>query len=224
MNEEELSKKLDALDHKITFMAEAYKILHNRIIRGTERDVVNDVLEPIISKVNYQVQEFSRVIRMLNEMTTKESFIGTMSFMAKRLHEINDSLQAIKEDGVKKKIHLDLTMDGYEMVKKKTPKVVSDVSPEEHMDNLLSVLSDRERTVIVYRYGLFDGKSYTYREIAQKLNRSANLMRQNEMKALRKLRNPKNEHLVKKITHMELKKALMGTYESPKQYNEDSYL
>jgi DNA-directed RNA polymerase sigma subunit (sigma70/sigma32) len=129
--------------------------------------------------------------------------------MAKRIHEMEAALSEIKEKGINKKIHLDLTMDGYEMVKKK-PVAGNDISPEEHINNLLCVLTDRERTVMVYRYGLCGTKPQAYREIAKKLAISTERIRQIMMKALRKIRKQENEHLVKKITHMQLKFDILG--------------
>ena len=49
-------------------------------------------------------------------------------------------------------------------------------------------LAEKERTVIVMRYGLFGCKEYTQREIAQRLNISRSYVSRIEKKALEKLR------------------------------------
>jgi len=51
-------------------------------------------------------------------------------------------------------------------------------------------ITERERKVIMYRYGLYDGKTYTLDEIGTKFNVTKERIRQIEGKALRKLRHP----------------------------------
>ena len=53
-----------------------------------------------------------------------------------------------------------------------------------------STLSDREREVLHYRFGLEDGHSYTLEEVGKKFNVTRERIRQIEAKALRKLRQP----------------------------------
>jgi RNA polymerase sigma factor (sigma-70 family) len=61
---------------------------------------------------------------------------------------------------------------------------------QETLDNMLSALTDRERTVIEMRFGLIGGQSKSLAEIGQVLNVSRERARQIEVKALRKLRKP----------------------------------
>ena len=206
---EEIVKRLDLIEHQMKFFAEAYKHLHNNFISGLQVKLDKEALNIVLGDLKNQTNEFSNLYAQLNELIKKESIVGTLAFMAKRLHEIEESLRVIKEEGVKKKFHLDLTMNGQELVKKK-PVAGNDISPEEHINNLLCVLSDRERTVILYHYGILDGKKYTYKEIAKKTNRSMDRISQIKKKALMKLKRPENEHLVKKITHMQLKFDILG--------------
>ena len=60
----------------------------------------------------------------------------------------------------------------------------------EQIEDMLSTLSDREREVLHYRFGLEDGHSYTLEEVGKKFNVTRERIRQIEAKALRKLRQP----------------------------------
>ena len=60
----------------------------------------------------------------------------------------------------------------------------------EHLDALLGDLKERERQVIVLRFGLEDGHPRTLEEVGKEFNVTRERIRQIEAKALRKLRNP----------------------------------
>ena len=75
----------------------------------------------------------------------------------------------------------------------------STVSPEEAADyvmmkkeirNVLETLSEREKRVLVLRFGLDDGQPKTLEDIGQEFNVTRERIRQIEAKALRKLRRP----------------------------------
>ena len=60
----------------------------------------------------------------------------------------------------------------------------------EQIEEMLSTLSEREREVLHFRFGLEDGHSYTLEEVGTKFNVTRERIRQIEAKALRKLRQP----------------------------------
>ncbi|MBR6900434.1 MAG: RNA polymerase sigma factor RpoD [Synergistaceae bacterium] len=60
----------------------------------------------------------------------------------------------------------------------------------EQIEEMLDTLSEREREVLHYRFGLEDGHSYTLEEVGKKFNVTRERIRQIEAKALRKLRQP----------------------------------
>nr|WP_298479750.1 RNA polymerase sigma factor RpoD [uncultured Oribacterium sp.] len=67
---------------------------------------------------------------------------------------------------------------------------VESVMLREHIDSLLDDLKERERQVIVLRFGLEDGHPRTLEEVGREFNVTRERIRQIEAKALRKLRNP----------------------------------
>ena len=72
-----------------------------------------------------------------------------------------------------------------------TPEAnVESVMLREHIDALLGDLKERERQVIVLRFGLEDGHPRTLEEVGKEFNVTRERIRQIEAKALRKLRNP----------------------------------
>jgi len=72
-----------------------------------------------------------------------------------------------------------------------TPEVnVENVMLREEIETLLSDLKERERQVIILRFGLEDGHPRTLEEVGKEFNVTRERIRQIEAKALRKLRNP----------------------------------
>ncbi|MFM7560210.1 RNA polymerase sigma factor SigC [Cylindrospermopsis raciborskii] len=70
-------------------------------------------------------------------------------------------------------------------------------SLQKDIHHLLSDLTTREREVILMRFGLADGHSYSLAEIGRALELSRERVRQIESKALQKLRQPKRRNLVR---------------------------
>lgn len=67
---------------------------------------------------------------------------------------------------------------------------VESVMLREHIEALLGDLKEREKQVIVLRFGLEDGHPRTLEEVGKEFNVTRERIRQIEAKALRKLRNP----------------------------------
>ena len=68
--------------------------------------------------------------------------------------------------------------------------VAADNLLQEQIEEMLNALSDREREVLRYRFGLEDGRSYTLEEVGRRFGVTRERIRQIEAKALRKLRHP----------------------------------
>ncbi len=67
----------------------------------------------------------------------------------------------------------------------------------EDLESVLDTLSPRERDVLRLRYGLDDGRMKTLEEIGQIFNVTRERIRQIEAKALRKLRHPNRNSILK---------------------------
>lgn len=61
---------------------------------------------------------------------------------------------------------------------------------KEQIEEVLSTLSDREKKVLVLRFGLYDGKPRTLEEVGREFNVTRERIRQIEAKAIRKLKHP----------------------------------
>lgn len=79
-----------------------------------------------------------------------------------------------------------------------TPEAnIESVMLREHIDTLLQDLKEREREVIILRFGLRDGHPRTLEEVGKEFKVTRERIRQIEAKALRKLRNPVRSKKIK---------------------------
>jgi RNA polymerase primary sigma factor len=65
---------------------------------------------------------------------------------------------------------------------------IESILTKENVDNLLEVMTERERKVLDMRFGLVDGKTYTLADVADNLKVSRERVRQIEEQAIKKLR------------------------------------
>ncbi len=68
---------------------------------------------------------------------------------------------------------------------------------KENVEDILKTLSDREKKVLVLRFGLHDGRPRTLEEVGKEFNVTRERIRQIEAKALRKLRHPSRSKKLK---------------------------
>lgn len=72
---------------------------------------------------------------------------------------------------------------------------------KEHIFDLLDDLTDREKEVILLRFGLKDGTARTLEDVGKKFNVTRERIRQIEAKALKKLRQPSRYKYIKDFLH-----------------------
>jgi RNA polymerase primary sigma factor len=74
-------------------------------------------------------------------------------------------------------------------------------SLEHELNRIMTSLTERERIVLMHRFGLHDTKSHTLEEIGKLLGVTRERVRQIESQALSKLRNPRrSDDLINYLT------------------------
>ena len=76
-------------------------------------------------------------------------------------------------------------------------KVVEENSSKETIDRVLDTLTEREKEIIVLRFGLKDNKPKSMEEVGKMFKLTKERIRQIENKALRKLRNPLRANILR---------------------------
>lgn len=160
----------------------------------------------------FDLRNLSKTIEQdLKGLDLKQTY-GEIKFIGKALHEINQRLDRLESKGITNKLQVDLSVDGYEMVKKSKEKL-----PDEKLDNsdkfiedLLNTLTEREKQSIIHRIGLFGEKKKTYIEMEKIFKVTRERIRQIYCKALRKCCHPSKKKYVDLISHKELRKEITG--------------
>lgn len=173
-----------------------------------------NVINPLRETLDILRKE-AKAFHDLRKALESDSVLGALKYMAKQITELTQTVTTIKEEGIKKAIHLDLTMDGYEMVKKRAPKINDEIpeqriDPEQCTEDLLKTLTPREQKVLWHRYGLFGEKEKSLVATAKILKISGERVRAIQHTALRKLRHPSRKELVRNLTHLDLKIDIGG--------------
>lgn len=158
-----------------------------------------------LNQCNESMIVFKRQAESLNITQT----YGEIKFIGKKLHEIEALLIQMKEDGIKKNVQLDISCNGYELVKKKAENS-SKENPEELLEYTLSTLTDRESKVLKRRFGLLGFEKMTLKKIGEEFNVSGERIREIEQKGLKKLRHPSRRQYVSQLTHKALRQAILG--------------
>lgn len=147
-------------------------------------------MSDLINKVN-------RAARQLNQENGREPTLEEIALVVEmepeRVQEI------LKMNEVPVSISTRIGDDGEstleDIIEDKTAEASIDTAfhrmLSDEMTNVLSTLDERERVVIIYRFGLDQGPARTLEDIGKEFNITRERVRQIEMKALKKLRHPK---------------------------------
>ena len=167
-----------------------------------------------ISVLRKDVKDLSHKIDTFEEKTNNLDIGQTMSeikYIGKRLLEIEDILKKVDKEGLSKKVNLEFTVDGYELVKRK--KLIQEDAIEnsdQELIDILSTITNRERLAIVRRLGLLGGAAGTYDAVGKTLVVTRERARQIYAKGLRKLRHPSRIEKVRNCGNDKLIKEVCG--------------
>jgi DNA-directed RNA polymerase sigma subunit (sigma70/sigma32) len=183
---------------------------------------INDLLNWISQPVRLDDRNLRSVCNDLrsvcNDLSDKidtcdiSQALEEIKFIGKRLNAIEKDISKIKNEGLRKKINLEFRCDGYELVKKQInydpTEPIED--PDLSVKELLQTITERERNILVSRFGLFGSEERTLESIGIKIHLSAGRVRMILDKTLRKLRHKSRAQLVSKLPVGNLKKEILG--------------
>ena len=208
---EELMASL--IDKGITFLVNlgifililfAAKILVGWVTKATNAaldrtDRVNDTLQKflinVLGKVLWVIALIAALPKLGVEVAPLVASLGVSGFILG--FAFQDSLSNLAA-GVMILLNNPFKVGDFIEADGETPEdQVSKSLLREDLENVLDTLSPRERDVLRLRYGLDDGRMKTLEEIGQIFNVTRERIRQIEAKALRKLRHPNRNSILK---------------------------
>jgi DNA-directed RNA polymerase specialized sigma subunit len=173
--------------------------------------------EPIIIDDRGLRLTINDIIKGMEELNLPQ-IMGEIKYIGKRLLHIEKILEKLDKNVLTKKVNLEFSVDGYELVKRNkinNPEIpdnsdeIPDNSDKEIIE-ILSTLSKRESICIIHRLGLLGEKSKTFVKTGEILNCGREGARRIESNALRKLRHPSRIEKVRKCSNDKLRKEVCG--------------
>ncbi len=147
----------------------------------------------------HMVETINRYVRTRNRMTaelgrdpTAEEIAKEMQIEVTKIHEIvkisqePTSLQAKIGDEEDSQLGDFIADEHIPSPEEQTSKALL----KEHLEEVLATLNDREKKVLIMRFGLEDGRPRTLEEVGKAFGVTRERIRQIEAKAIRKLRHP----------------------------------
>jgi len=148
----------------------------------------------MVETINKLMRETRRLVQELGRDPTDEQLAEVLGLTVERIRAIRKtSLEPISLEtpvGIEEDSQLG---DFIEDAKALAPAdVATNHLLREQIQEVLARLNERERRVLQLRFGLEDGHCWTLEEVGREFNVTRERIRQIEVKALRKLRNPRN--------------------------------
>lgn len=146
----------------------------------------------MIETINKVLRGAKKLMMETGREPTPEELAQELGLTPERVREIYKiaqhpiSLQAEVGDGGESQFGDFLEDTGIESPAEATGYAIL----KDKMGEVLSTLTDRERTVLIERFGLLDGKPKTLEEVGVRFKVTRERVRQIEAKALRKMRHP----------------------------------
>jgi len=191
-----LMKAVDKFDYRKGFKFSTYatwwiKQAITRAIADQSRTIRIPV--HMVETINKLAKVQRQLVQELDRDPTAEEIAAKMENMsAARVREIQkislDPVSLEKPIGDEDDSHLGDFLEDSNIM---TPDQYSDNQLlKEEIEAVLSQLTEREKEVIILRFGLVDGKTHTLEEVGKQFKVTRERIRQIEAKALRKLRHP----------------------------------
>lgn len=146
----------------------------------------------MIETINKVLRGAKKLMMETGREPTPEELASELGLTAERVREIYKiaqhpiSLQAEVGDGGESQFGDFLEDTAIESPAEATGYAIL----KDKMNEVLTTLTDRERTVLIERFGLLDGKPKTLEEVGVRFKVTRERVRQIEAKALRKMRHP----------------------------------
>lgn len=146
----------------------------------------------MIETINKVLRGAKKLMMETGREPTPEELAAELGFTPERVREIYKiaqhpiSLQAEVGDGGESQFGDFLEDTAIESPAEATGYAIL----KDKMNEVLSTLTERERTVLIERFGLLDGKPKTLEEVGVRFKVTRERVRQIEAKALRKMRHP----------------------------------
>ena len=197
-----LMKALDKIDYTKGYKFSTYATwwIRQAITRGIA-DTGRTIRVPVhmVETINKTLRMTRQLLQELGREPTPEEVADRLGVPVSRVQEVlkisRDPVSLDTPIGEEDDSHLG---DFIEDEKTTSPADSAAFSMlREELNSALDSLTDRERQVIVLRFGLEDGRARTLEEVGEEFNVTRERIRQIEAKALRKLRHPSRSKRLK---------------------------
>jgi RNA polymerase sigma factor (sigma-70 family) len=193
-----LMKSIEKFDPERGFRFSTYSAWW--IKQGISRAIIDQgkmIRVPVY--MNEEILKYKKAVEMLTHKLKRKPHLNEI---ARKLQTTIDKVREL-DRSIAKMSSLDAPIgtDGDSQVKD-IIEDVSSISPDEQLEvffnreraqSYLDMLNDRERKILIMRYGLDEGKTYTLAQIAKKLGVSRERVRQIEAATIKKI-----QQLIKK--------------------------
>lgn len=206
-----LMKAVDKFDYTRGFKFSTYATwwIRQAITRALA-DQARTIRIPVhmVETINKITKAQRSLVQKLNRDPTDEEISEELNglYTPERIREIKqialDPLSLEKPVGEEEDSHVGDFIEDRDNV---TPEQYAEHDMlKQKLNEVLNDLSDRERRVIMLRYGLGeDGKTHTLEEVGKEFNVTRERIRQIEAKAIKKLRQPKRSNALKDFRNVE---------------------
>lgn len=185
-------------------LMKAYQVLHNSLINRGYPEVFKEA--DFNTKMAHSLDLMEKRIKTFFQKEIEE-MRGTLRFIAKKIHTIEERLTKIE---LKETKEVEIA---FQLIDKTPPKLTKENKEifENATNLLLNSLTIKERGVLIHRYGLLGEKPKTLEETAPFLKmKTRESVRQTQSKAIRKCRHPSRHTWVHNLPFSQLKCDITG--------------